>query len=86
VNGNTWQLGTGYWVLRTDPRVLPWLLFVNETLFYSPRGMKEKTETLAIADRAPDFTLSAANREGTVSLSQLLQRGPVILEFLRGTW
>jgi peroxiredoxin len=48
--------------------------------------MKEKTETLAIADRAPDFTLSAANREGTVSLSQLLQRGPVILEFLRGTW
>jgi peroxiredoxin len=48
--------------------------------------MKEKTETLAIADRAPDFTLSAANCEGTFSLSHLLQRGPVILEFLRGTW
>jgi peroxiredoxin len=60
-------------------------LFVNETLFYSPRKMKERTETLAIGDRAPDFTLSAANREGTFSLSALWQRGPVIVEFLRGT-
>lgn len=48
--------------------------------------MKEKTATLAIGDRAPDFTLPAANREGTFSLSGLTSRGPVILEFLRGTW
>jgi peroxiredoxin len=48
--------------------------------------MKERTETLAIGDRAPDFTLPAANRDGTFSLSQWLQRGPLILEFLRGTW
>jgi peroxiredoxin len=48
--------------------------------------MKEKTETLAVGDRAPDFALLAANREETFSLSQWLQRGPLILEFLRGTW
>jgi peroxiredoxin len=61
-------------------------LFVNKTLFYSPRKMKERTETLAVGDRAPDFTLPAVNREGTFSLSSVRQRGPVILEFLRGTW
>lgn len=48
--------------------------------------MKEKTETLAIGERAPDFTLPAANRQGTFSASEVWQRGPVILEFLRGTW
>jgi peroxiredoxin len=48
--------------------------------------MKEKTETLAVGDRAPEFTLPAANQEGTFSLSQWLRRGPLILEFLRGTW
>ena len=45
-----------------------------------------QTETLKVGDRAPDFALSAANREGGVSLKQLLERGPLILEFLRGTW
>ena len=48
--------------------------------------MPNKTETLAVGDRAPDFTLSAANREGVFSLSGSSQRGPLILEFLRGTW
>jgi peroxiredoxin len=47
---------------------------------------KARSETLQIDDRAPEFTLSAANREGSVSLAQALQRGPAILEFLRGTW
>ena len=48
--------------------------------------MKERTETLAVGDQAPEFTLPAVNREGTFSLSECLQRGPLILEFLRGTW
>ncbi len=54
--------------------------------------MKDRTETLAVGDRAPDFTLAAANATGSaqlgqpLSLSQLLAHGPVILEFLRGTW
>jgi peroxiredoxin len=48
--------------------------------------MQNLTETLGIGSRAPEFTLMAANREGTFSLSNLRERGPVILEFLRGTW
>lgn len=39
-----------------------------------------------VGARAPEFTLAAANREGTFQLHELLQRGPVIVEFLRGTW
>ncbi len=48
--------------------------------------MARESSTLRLGDRAPDFTLVAANRPGTVSLSELLARGPVIVEFLRGTW
>jgi peroxiredoxin len=36
--------------------------------------------------RVPDFSLAAANREGTFRLYELLQRTPVVVEFLRGTW
>ena len=48
--------------------------------------MPEQTATLRTGDAAPGFELSAANREGVFSLQAALQRGPVILEFLRGTW
>lgn len=48
--------------------------------------MKNVTETLRIGSRAPDFTLLPANQEGSISLPQLLSQGPLILEFLRGTW
>jgi peroxiredoxin len=48
--------------------------------------MQNQTETLGLGSRAPDFSLSAANREGSFSLSGFLARGPLILEFLRGTW
>ena len=48
--------------------------------------MKERTETLAVGERAPDFTLSAANRQENFSASEVWQAGPVILEFLLGTW
>ncbi len=48
--------------------------------------MRDRTETLGVGDEAPDFTLAAANREGTFSLNALLAAGPLILEFLRGTW
>jgi peroxiredoxin len=43
-------------------------------------------QALKSGDIAPEFTLSAANRKESFSLLQLLQRGPVIVEFLRGTW
>ena len=48
--------------------------------------MQNRTETLGIGSRAPDFSLTAANCEGVFSLSSLRARRPVILEFLRGTW
>jgi peroxiredoxin len=48
--------------------------------------MQNRTETLGIGSRAPDFSLAAANRQETFSLSSLRARGPIILEFLRGTW
>ncbi|HWH58908.1 MAG TPA: hypothetical protein VN682_14855 [Terriglobales bacterium] len=48
--------------------------------------MQGKTETLDVGSKAPSFTLLAANREGNFLLADLLARGPLILEFLRGTW
>jgi hypothetical protein len=48
--------------------------------------MLDRTETLAVGSRAPEFLLSAANRDGILSLSGFLSRGTLIVEFLRGTW
>jgi hypothetical protein len=48
--------------------------------------MKDRTDTLEIGSKAPEFSLSAANRDVTFSLGGLLAHGPLILEFLRGTW
>jgi peroxiredoxin len=42
--------------------------------------------TLRVEQPAPQFVLSSANRDGDFSLSSAIARGPVILEFLRGTW
>jgi peroxiredoxin len=48
--------------------------------------MQNRTETLEVGSPAPEFLLPAANREGIFSLSGAVARGPVIVEFLRGTW
>jgi peroxiredoxin len=48
--------------------------------------VKNLTETLGIGSHAPDFSLKAANQAENFSLSKLRERGPAILEFLRGTW
>jgi len=48
--------------------------------------VKIRTDTLEVGSRAPDFSLEAANREGTFRLANLHASGPLILEFLRGTW
>jgi peroxiredoxin len=37
-------------------------------------------------ERAPDFTLPAADREGVVSLADYRGKGPVLLAMLRGLW
>ncbi|HZQ19710.1 MAG TPA: hypothetical protein VFA90_13400 [Terriglobales bacterium] len=48
--------------------------------------MLDRTQTLRVGSPAPEFAVSAANREGMFSLRQLVSQGTVILEFLRGTW
>jgi hypothetical protein len=55
-------------------------------VFYGAFRMLEQTSTLKLGDRAPGFELGAANRSERFTLDQALQRGPVVLEFLRGTW
>jgi peroxiredoxin len=44
------------------------------------------SEGIRTGERVPDFTLRAANRDQEVSLRELLARGPLVIEFLRGTW
>jgi peroxiredoxin len=50
--------------------------------------VKDRTDTLEVGSKAPEFSLSAANREGVFTLAGFLAQGqsPLILEFLRGTW
>jgi hypothetical protein len=62
------------------------LLFLIPTSLTVKLSMKNRTDTLEIGSHAPDFSLGAANREGTFTLSGLLAQGTLILEFLRGTW
>jgi hypothetical protein len=69
------------------------LLFQNFTSLKVKSGcdfkyanMKDRTDTLEIGSKASDFSLSAANREGVFTLGGFLAQGPLILEFLRGTW
>jgi len=47
---------------------------------------KSVSDTLKLGDMAPGFTLNPANRPEPCDLKNLLMRGPVIVEFLRGTW
>jgi len=48
--------------------------------------MDQHSSTLKVGDAAPDFTLAPANGNRAVTLSGLLTFGPVVIEFLRGTW
>jgi hypothetical protein len=67
-------------------RLLFALLFCSRVYLKVEFKVKNVTETLGIGSRAPEFSLAAANRDGDFSLSSLRAQGPVILEFLRGTW
>lgn len=46
-------------------------------------GIMEKT--LKVSDLTPDFVLSDT-RGNDVSLSSLLEKGPLVLTFFRGVW
>lgn len=47
---------------------------------------RNATETLNIGSLAPDFCLTAANRNGDHSLVSLVEHSTVVLEIVRGTW
>lgn len=48
--------------------------------------MQRKTDTIEVGSQAPEFSLSAANRQNNFSLQELIGRWPLVVEFLRGTW
>jgi len=48
--------------------------------------MAMESSTLQVGDKAPNFTLLAANLPQSVSLKEPLKSAPIIVEFLRGTW
>jgi peroxiredoxin len=48
--------------------------------------MDEIRGALGPGDRAPDFELPAADREGTIALAEHRRRGPVVLSLLRGLY
>jgi len=48
--------------------------------------MDEIRGALGPGDRAPDFELPAADREGTIALAEHRRRGPVLLSLLRGLY
>jgi len=47
---------------------------------------ESQQNTLQVGEKMPGFSLSAANQPGKFELRELLTRGPLIVEFLRGTW
>lgn len=48
--------------------------------------MKNTTETLGIGSRAPEVQLALAAEDRQWKLSDWTPKGPVVLEFVRGTW
>ena len=68
-------------VLLFFPSLFPFLFWLTVEC-----KLRNRTDTLEVGAHAPEFSLEAANREGMFSLAGLLERGTLILEFLRGTW
>ena len=82
-------MGPRYAPFRHVPRLVPLALprlFWPVRCFTVSKQMLDRTDTLQVGSRAPEFTLEPANRQGILTLSGFLQRGNLILEFLRGTW
>ncbi len=49
------------------------------------KNSPQMRNTIRVGDAAPDFTLKNT-RNADVALSDLLDRGPVVLGFYRGRW
>lgn len=49
-------------------------------------AIDERRPPLQPGDRAPDFTLPAMHREGSVSLAEYRGRSPLLLALFRGVY
>lgn len=56
-----------------------------DDLMATAREFEEGGAAIAIGQRAPDFELPNAQGE-TVTLAELLSKGPVVVTFYRGSW
>jgi hypothetical protein len=63
-------------VMARMPGPVPFLLYPFETLWTHARA-----GTLTVGDQAPDFSLLKLDKSGSVHLSELNQRQPVVLVF-----
>jgi hypothetical protein len=83
-----WMVFTGFifWAMNQPPdkfgavmKHMPWPVFLVlpfETLWNRARG-----GTLHLGDTAPDFTLTKLDKTGTVQLSELSKKQPVVMVF-----
>jgi hypothetical protein len=79
-------VGLIFWAMNQPPekfgsvmKHMPWPVFLVlpfETLWNHARG-----GTLHVGDAAPDFTLTKLDKTGTVQLSELSKRQPVVMVF-----
>jgi hypothetical protein len=83
-----WMVFVGFifWAMNQPPekfgavmKRMPWPVFLVlpfETLWNHARG-----GTLHVGDAAPDFTLTKLDKTGTVQLSELSKKQPVVMVF-----
>jgi hypothetical protein len=83
-----WMVFVGFvfWAMNQPPekfgsvmKHMPWPVFLVlpfETLWNQARG-----GTLHVGDAAPDFTLTKLDKSGTVQLSELSKKQPVVMVF-----
>jgi len=79
-------VGFIFWAMNQPPekfgavmKHMPWPVFLVlpfETLWNRARG-----GTLHVGDAAPDFTLTKLDKSGTVELSELSKKQPVVMVF-----
>ena len=79
-------VGFIFWAMNQPPekfgsvmKHMPWPVFLVlpfETLWNRARG-----GTLHVGDPAPDFTLTKLDKSGTVQLSELSKKQPVVMVF-----
>jgi hypothetical protein len=79
-------VGFIFWAMNQPPekfgavmKHMPWPVFLVlpfETLWNQARG-----GTLQVGDPAPDFTLTKLDKSGTVQLSELSKKQPVVMVF-----